>query len=47
MERQIRIREDLEDVRGADEAEGSVDEGEGGDVELEGIVSERQRLAPY
>lgn len=52
MERQIRIREDLEDylkvARDADE-EGaeSIDKGGGGDDELEGIVNERRRLAPY
>ncbi|KAG8888528.1 hypothetical protein FRB98_007493 [Tulasnella sp. 332] len=55
MERQIRIREDIEDylqaMRDAEESErdGSTDadEGEGGDEELEGIVNERRRLAPY
>ncbi|KAG9000242.1 hypothetical protein FRB93_012782 [Tulasnella sp. JGI-2019a] len=49
MERQIRIRESIEDYLEGEQERmdaASVDE-EGGDAELEGIISERRRLAPY
>jgi len=50
MERQIRLREGIEDyleTEGAENSDNDTMNGEGGDKELESLIDDRRRLAPY